>query len=98
MKKEIVGDDEILKSVNDIGEEERTINDLIKIYPGKIGKVEETLINYISQNDPKFLKTEFPDKRNYLSEKLAYPHWCFNSINDYQNPVNKLKKEDFCSK
>ena len=29
---------------------------------------------------------------------MAYPYECFNSIEDYQKPVNNLKKEDFFSK
>ena len=50
------------------------------------------------ENDLKILKTGFPDKWKYLTKKLAYPHECFNSIDDYQKPVNNLKKEDFFSK
>ena len=29
---------------------------------------------------------------------MAYPYEYFNSIEDYQKPVNDLKKEDFFSK
>ena len=29
---------------------------------------------------------------------MAYPYDCFNSIDDYQKPVDNLKKEDFFSK
>ena len=39
---------------------------LIKNFPDEIEKVEEALNNFIPKNDPKFLKTEFPDKWNYL--------------------------------
>ena len=46
----------------------------------------------------KILKEEFPDKWQYSNKKLAYPYQNFNNIDDYQNPVNKLKKEDFFSK
>ena len=35
---------------------------------------------------------------NILTKKLAYPYEYFNSIEDYQKPVNNLKKEDFFSK
>ena len=44
------------------------------------------------------LKKEFPDKWQYLNKKLAYPYQYFNSIDDYQKPVDNLKKEDFFSK
>ena len=44
------------------------------------------------------MKKEFPDKWQYLNKKLAYPYQYFNSIDDYKNPVNNLKKEDFFSK
>ena len=49
----------------------------------------------MGENDLKILKRGFPDKWNYLVEKLAYPYPSFNSINDYQKTVNNLKKEDF---
>ena len=44
------------------------------------------------------LKKDFPDKWQYLNRKLAYPYQYFNSIDDYQNPVDNIKKEDFFSK
>ena len=44
------------------------------------------------------MKTGFPDKWKYLTKKLAYPYEYFNSIDDYQKPVNNLKKEHFFSK
>ena len=49
MKKEIVGDDEILKSVYDIGEEERTINDLI-IHHKKTLKMKQIINKLVKQN------------------------------------------------
>ena len=52
----------------------------------------------MGENDPKKLKTGFPDKWKYLTKNLAYPYEYFNSINDYQKPVDNLKKEDFFSK
>ena len=53
----------------------------------------------MSANDLKILKTEFPDNRwKYLTRKLAYPYEYFNSRDDYQKPVDNLKKEDFSSK
>ena len=58
-------------------------------------------INYkknLDEDEFKFLKKEFPDKWQYLNKKLAYPYEYFNSIDDYQKPVDNLKKEDFFSK
>ena len=52
----------------------------------------------MGENDPNNLKTEFPEKRKYLTKKLAYPYEYFNCIEDYQKPVDNLKKEDFFSK
>ena len=52
----------------------------------------------MGENDLKLLKTGFPDKWKYLTEKLAYPYEYFNSIDDYQKPVDNLKKEDIFSK
>ena len=46
----------------------------------------------------KILKKEFPDKWQYLNEKLAYPNDYFNNIDDYKKPVDILRKEDFFSK
>ena len=98
MKKESVDNDYILSIVTDIGEYNRTIKDLKKDYPDKINELEEALINYIGENDLKILKTGFPDKWKYLTKKLAYPYEYFNSIEDYQKPVDNLKKEHFFSK
>ena len=52
----------------------------------------------MGEKDLKLLKTELPDKSKYLTKKLAYPYEFFNSIDDYQKPVDNLKKEDFFSK
>ena len=68
-----------------------------KDYPNEIERLEKILYNDIRENDPKLLKIEFPDRWKYLTKKLAYPFEYFNSIDDYQNPVDKLKKEDFFS-
>ena len=62
LKEEIVDNDAILKIVNEIVEEDKTIKDLKKDYPDKIKNLEETLLNYIGENDLKVLKTGFPDK------------------------------------
>ena len=98
LKKEIIDDDEILDILNKIVEEERTIDDLKKDYPEEIKKLEEALLDYMGENDLKILKTGFPDKWKYITKKLAYPYEYFNSIDDYQKPVDNLKKEDFFSK
>ena len=98
LKKEIVDNDEILDIVNKIVEDDRTIEDLKKDYPDEINKLEEALLNYMGENDLKILKIGFPDKWKYLTKKLAYPYEYFNSINEYQKPVDNLEKKDFFSK
>ena len=52
----------------------------------------------MGENDPKLLKTEFPDKWKYLTKKLAYPYEFSNCIEDYQKPVDNLKEGDFFTK
>ena len=98
LKEEIVDNDEILNIINEIIEDDKTIKDLKKDYPEEIKNLEKALLNYMEENDLKILKTRFPDKWNYLTKKLAYPYEYFNSIEDYQKPVNNLKKEHFFSK
>ena len=44
------------------------------------------------------LTTEFSDKWEYLTKKLTDPYEHFNSIDDYQQPVNNLQKEDVLRK
>ena len=102
-KDEIVDNDEVLDIVSKIEEnyteeDDRTIKNLKKYYPEEIEYLEEALLNYMGENDLKILKTGFPDKWKYLTKKLAYPYEYFNSIDDYQKPVNNLKKEHFFSK
>ena len=101
---EIADNDEILNTVNEIKilvREDKykndSIKDLKKDYRDKIKNLEETLLNNIGENDLKLLKTEFPDKWKYLTKKLAYPFEFFNCIEDYQKPVDNLKKDDFIS-
>ena len=108
LKTEIVDSDEKLNIVNKIEEnypeefenleEDRTIKNLKKYYPDGIENLEEALLNYIGEIDLKILKTGFPDTWKYLTKKLAYPYEYFNSIDDYQKPVDNLKKEHFFSK
>ena len=42
----------------------------------------------MGENDHKNLKTGFPDKWKLSTKKLAYPYEYFNSIKDYQKPVD----------
>ena len=104
-EEEIVANDEILNIVNEIKmliTEDKYKNDsskdLKKDYPDKINELEEALLDYMGENDPKILKTGFPDKWKYLTKKLAYPYEYFNSVEDYEKPVDNLKKEHFFSK
>ena len=98
LKEEIEDIDEILGIVNKIAEEDKTIKDLKKDYPDEIKNLEESLLNYMGENDHKNLKTGFPDKWKFFTKKLAYPYEDFNSIDDYKKPVNILEKKDFFSK
>ena len=98
LKEEIVDNEEILNIFNNITEEYRTIKDLKKDYPNEIKNLKEALLDYMGENDLKISKTGFPDKWKYLTKKLAYPYEFFNCIEDYQKPVDNLKKEDFFSK
>ena len=109
LKKEIVDNDEILDIVNKIEEnypqeienlekDDRTTKNLKKYCPEEIKNLEEALLNYMGENDLKILNTGFPNKWKYLTKKLAYPYEFFNSIDDYQKPVDNLKKEHFFSK
>ena len=91
LREEVVDNDEILDIINKIGEDDRTIEDLRKDYPEESKNLEEALLNDMGE-------TGFPDKWKYLTKKLAYPYEHFKSIDDYQKPINDLKKEDFFSK
>ena len=98
LKNEIVDNDGTLDIVNKVIEDDRAIKELKKHHPDKMRNLEEALPNYMGEIDLNLLKTGFPDKWNYLTKKLAYPYKYFNSIDDYQKPVDFLKKEDFISK
>ena len=107
LKDEIFDNDEILDIVKKIEKEtlnleedddDMTIKNLKKCYPKEIENLEQLLPDYMGENDLKILKIGFPDKWKYLTKKLAYPYEFFNCIEDYQKPVNDLKKEDFFSK
>ena len=56
------------------------------------------LVKNLNEDDFKILKKQFTDKWQYLNEKLAYLYEYFNSIDDYQKPVDIFKKEHFFSK
>ena len=98
LKEEIVDNVEKLDIVNKEVEEGKTIKDLKKHYPNEIKILEKALLNYMGENDLKIFKTGFPDKWKYLTKTLAYPNEFFNSIEDYQKPIDNLKEEDFFSK
>ena len=50
-------------------------------------------VENLNNDDFISLKKESPDKWEFLNEKLAYPNEFFDNIDDYQKPVNDLKKE-----
>ena len=93
LKKEIVDNDEVLNIINKIVEDDKTFEDLKKDYPNEIKNLEEASLNYFGVNDLNFLKTGFPDKWKYLTKELAYSYEFFNSIDDYQKPVDNLEKK-----
>ena len=95
---EVVDNDGILNIANEIVEEDKTIKLFRKGYPDKMEKLEEALLIYMGEKGLKILKTGFPDKWKFLTKKLAYPYEFFNSLDDYQKPVNNLHKEEFFSK
>ena len=80
-KEGIVDNDELLDIVNEIVEDDETINDFRKDYPDEIKNLEEALLNYMGENDLNILK--IPDKWKYLTKKTTWPYECFNSIKDY---------------
>ena len=97
LKEEIADKYELLDFVNKIVED-KTIEDLKKDYPCEIKTLEEVLLDYMGENDLKYIKTGFPDKWKYLTKNLAHPYELFNSIEDCQKSFNDSKKEDFFSK
>ena len=71
LKKEIVDNDEILKNINEIIEEDKTIKVLKKDYLNKIKNLGEALLNCMGENDLKISKTEFSNRWKFLTRKLA---------------------------
>ena len=57
----------------------------------------DKIVQNLDEIDFKILKKEFPDKWQYLNEKIAYPYEYFNNIDDHKKPADNLKKEDFFS-
>ena len=98
LKEEIVDNGETLNINNEIIEDDKTIKDLQKEYPEEIKNLEEALLDYMGESDLKILKTGYPDMWKYLKKKLAYLYEFFNSIEDYEKPVDDLMKEHFFSK
>ena len=104
LKKEVFGDDKILNIINELEnmidktKRNKSISELKKKYPDKINELEEAFLDYIGENDLELLKTEFPDKWRYLTKKPAHPYEYFNSIEDYNKPVDNLENKDFFSK
>ena len=104
LKKEVFGDDKILNIINalenmiDKTKRNKSISTFKKKYPDKINELEEAFLDYVGENDLKVLKIEFPDKWRYLTKKLAYPYEYFNSIEDYNKPVDNFGNKDFFSK
>ena len=96
MKKETVDNDEILNIVNEIGEENRKVEEMKKDYPIEIEKLEQSLLNYIRENDLNLLRTELPDKWKNLTKKLAYPYEYLNSIKIIKNLL-KYKRKNISS-
>ena len=97
-EEEIVDNDGTLSTVNEVKiltEEDKYKNDsrkdLKKEYPDKIGKLEETLLNYLGKNDRISLKREFLDKQwKYLTEKLPNSYEKFNSLHDCRKTDENL--------
>ena len=102
LKEKIVDNGEILNVVSEkkLIEEDRDIidskKDLKKDYPDKCEKLEDALLNFMGENDLKILR--FPDEWKYLNKKLANPYEFFNSVKDYEIPVDNLKKKHLFTK
>ena len=104
LNKGVFGDDKILNIINELenmtdkNKRNKSISDFKKKHPDKIIELEEAFLDFIGENDLKILKTEFPDKWRYLTKTIAYPYEYFNSIEDYNKPVDNLENKDFFSK
>ena len=56
------------------------------------------LLKNFDEDDFIIFKKEFPDNRNLLNKKLAHPYEFFDEIEDYEKPVDNLKKQYFFSR
>ena len=56
------------------------------------------MVKTIDKDDFKILIKDFPDKWEYLNEKLDYAYESFNSVDDYEKPTTNLKKGNFFGK
>ena len=77
LQKGIVENDEIINIVHKLKKltsEDRTIKDIKKEFPDEFQKNRRNLKLFVSGNDPKILKSEFPDKWEYPNEQLANPY------------------------
>ena len=102
LTEEIVDNSEILNMVNKrkvLVKEDKckivSIKYFKRDYSVTFNELGEALLNYMGEKDLKLLKTEFPDKWKSLTKKLAYAYEYFKTIDDYQKPVDNLKKENF---
>ena len=53
----------------------------------------DKLVKKMDVDDFIILKKDFPDKWQYINKKLDYLYQYFNSIDDYQKPVDNLRKK-----
>ena len=67
--KEIVDNDELLNIIDEIIEEDKSIEDLKMDYPDKFKNLEKILLDYMGENDLEILKTGFPNTWEYLTKK-----------------------------
>ena len=105
VEEEIVDNDEILNLVNEIKRliteskyKNDSIKDLKKDYPDKTKELEEAFTWLFGRKWSLNIKNWISWQMEYLTKKLAYPYELFNSIKDYQKPVDNLKRKDFISK
>ena len=86
-ERDIIDNDEILKIFNEIKigiKEDRynnaSVKDFTKDYTDEIEKIEEALLNCMSENDLTVSKTFFSDKWKILTKNKGYPYELFNSL------------------
>ena len=68
-------------------------------YADEIEKLEQALLNFISENDLKILKLKFADNKwKYLNKKVANRDEISSTLDGYQKLVDNSQKEDFFGK